>query len=52
MTFNEIIKNVGRNIIFDDNAKRLLELVKSNCADQDLILITGSNFIAKNIYEE
>ena len=52
MTFNEIIKNVGRNIIFDDNVRRLLELVKSNCADQDLILITGSNFIAKNIYEE
>ena len=52
MTFNEISQNVGRNIIFDDNARRLLELVKSNCTDQDLILITGSNFIAKNIYEE
>jgi len=52
MTFNEICQHVGRNIIFDENARRLLELVKSNCTDQDLILITGSNFIAKNIYEE
>tara|TARA_B100001057_G_scaffold458716_1_gene508252 strand:+ start:18025 stop:19227 length:1203 start_codon:yes stop_codon:yes gene_type:complete len=51
MTFNEICQHVGRNIIFDENASRLLELVKSNCTDQDLILITGSNFIAKNIYE-
>ena len=52
MTFNEICQHVGRNIIFDEKARRLLELVKSNCTDQDLILITGSNFIAKNIYEE
>ncbi len=52
MTFDEISQNVGRNFIFDKNAKRLLELVKSECANNDLILITGSNFIAKNIYEE
>ena len=52
MTFNELIQNVGRNIIFDDNAKRLLKAVKKDCTDKDLILITGSNFIAKNIYEK
>ena len=52
MTFNEIIQNVGRNIIFNDSAKRLLEVVKKDSKDQDLILITGSNFIAKNIYEK
>ena len=52
MTFNELIQNVGRNIIFDDNAKRLLKAVKKDCTHKDLILITGSNFIAKNIYEK
>jgi len=52
MKLNELIQNVGRNIIFDENAKRLLEAVKKDCTDKDLILITGSNFIAKNIYEK
>ena len=52
MKLNELIQNVGRNIIFDDNTKRLLEVVKKDCTDKDLILITGSNFIAKNIYEK
>ena len=49
MTKSEIIQNVGRSIIFDKNSKRLLETVKGRCSDQDLILITGSNFIAKSI---
>ena len=52
MTQNEIRRNVGGNIIFDDNTKRLIEVVKKDCTDKDLILITGSNFIAKNIYEK
>ena len=52
MDFNEIIQNVGRSIIFDKNPKRLLDTVKLQCKDQDLILITGSNFIAKSIYEK
>tara|TARA_B100000886_G_scaffold8028_1_gene5143 strand:- start:2515 stop:3717 length:1203 start_codon:yes stop_codon:yes gene_type:complete len=52
MTLNEITQNVGINIIFDHNAKRLLEAVKMDSTDKDLILITGSNFIAKNIYEK
>ena len=52
MDFNEIIQNVGRSIIFDKNPKRLLDTVKLQCQDQDLILITGSNFIAKSIYEK
>ena len=47
MTLNEIRRNVGGNIIFDDNTKRLIEVVKMDCTDKDLILITGSNFIAK-----
>ncbi len=49
MDFNEIIQNVGRSIIFDNNPRRLLDTVKMGCSDQDLILITGSNFIAKSI---
>ena len=49
MTQSEIIKNVGRSIIFDKNPKRLLDTVKGHCSDQDIILITGSNFIAKSI---
>ena len=49
MTQSEIIQNVGRSIIFDKNPKRLLDAVKGHCSDQDLILITGSNFIAKSI---
>jgi|TARA_E500000178_G_scaffold279016_1_gene278668 dihydrofolate synthase/folylpolyglutamate synthase len=49
MGFSEIIQNVGRSIIFDKNPKRLLDTVKMRCSDQDLILITGSNFIAKSI---
>ena len=49
MTQSEIIKNVGRSIIFDKNPKRLLDTVKGRCLYQDIILITGSNFIAKSI---
>ena len=49
MDYSEIIKNVGRSIIFDKNPKRLLESLKARCSDQDIILITGSNFIAKSI---
>ena len=49
MTQSEIIQNVGRSIIFDKNPKRLLDTVKGHCSDQDIILITGSNFIAKSI---
>lgn len=49
MTYSEIVQNVGRNIIFDNNSKRLVETVKANCSAKDLILITGSNFIAKSI---
>ena len=49
MTQSEIIQNVGRSIIFDENPKRLLDTVKGHCSDQDTILITGSNFIAKSI---
>jgi len=49
MTQTEIIQNVGRSIIFDKNPKRLLDTVKGHCSDQDIILITGSNFIAKSI---
>ena len=52
VTYNELIQNVGRNIIYDENAKRLLKAVKKDCTHKDLILITGSNFIAKNIYEK
>ena len=49
MTYSEIVQNVGRNIIFDNNPKRLVETVRANCSEKDLILITGSNFIAKSI---
>jgi len=49
MTQSEIIQNVGRSIIFDENPKRLLDTVKGHCTNQDIILITGSNFIAKSI---
>ena len=49
MTQSEIIQNVGRSIIFDENPKRLLDTVKGHCSNQDMILITGSNFIAKSI---
>jgi dihydrofolate synthase/folylpolyglutamate synthase len=49
MTQSEIIQNVGRSIIFDENPKRLLDTVKGHCSDQDIILVTGSNFIAKSI---
>ena len=49
MDYSEIIQNVGRSIIFDENPKRLLDTVKGRCSDQDIILITGSNFIAKSI---
>ena len=49
MAQSEIIQNVGRSIIFDENPKRLLDTVKGHCSDQDIILITGSNFIAKSI---
>ena len=49
MSYSEIKKNIGENFIFNKNPKKLLETVKANSLETDLVLVTGSNFLAKNI---
>lgn len=51
MSYNEIKKKLRGKIIYNENPKNLLETVKANASENDLILITGSNFLAKKIFK-
>ena len=44
--------NVEGNIIFDKSPKKILNHIKKETSSDDLILITGSNFIAKELFYE
>jgi len=50
MSHNEIEKSIGENINFDINPKRVYSNILSQASSDDLIIITGSNYIAKEIF--
>jgi len=50
MSHNEIEKSIGENINFDINPKRVYSNILSQASYDDLIIITGSNYIAKEIF--
>jgi dihydrofolate synthase/folylpolyglutamate synthase len=52
MTLEEIKSNLKESIKFDENPQRIFKKIKSEASKDDLILITGSNYLAKEIYNE
>ena len=52
MSHNEIEDSIGENINFDKNPNRVYNNILSQASPDDLIIITGSNYIAKEIFYE
>ena len=52
MDLEEINLNFTESIKFDVNSKRIFNKIKTEASKEDLILITGSNYIAKEIFNE
>jgi folylpolyglutamate synthase/dihydropteroate synthase len=52
MGVKEIKSNLGEIINFDENPKRAYSKIKTEASKDDLILVTGSNYIAKEIFNE
>ena len=52
MNLQEIELNIDNNFIFDEDSKKLFNSIKKEASNDDLILITGSNYIAKEIFNE
>ena len=52
MDLEEINLNFAESIKFDVNSKRIFNKIKTEASNDDLILITGSNYIAKEIFNE
>ncbi len=50
MNHNEIEQSIGENINFDINPNRVYSNILSRASSDDLIIITGSNYIAKEIF--
>ena len=50
MNHNEIEQSIGENINFDKNPNRVYSNILSQASSDDLIIITGSNYIAKEIF--
>ena len=50
MNHNEIEQSIGENINFDINPNRVYSNILSQASSDDLIIITGSNYIAKEIF--
>ncbi len=50
MNHIEIEKSIGENINFDKNPKKTYSKILSVASPNDLIIITGSNYIAKEIF--
>ena len=48
----EIEKSIGQKINFDENANRIYKNILSKSSPDDLIIITGSNYIANKIFHE
>ena len=52
MDHDEIEESMGENINFDINPSRIYSNILSQASPNDLILVTGSNYIAKEIFHE
>ena len=52
MNHNEIEESIGENINFNKNPNRVYNNLLSQASPDDLIIITGSNYIAKEIFYE
>ena len=52
MGIKEIKSNLGEIINFDEDSKRLYSRIKTEASNDDLIIVTGSNYIAKEIFNE
>tara|TARA_B100000575_G_scaffold294673_1_gene313032 strand:- start:2584 stop:3789 length:1206 start_codon:yes stop_codon:yes gene_type:complete len=52
ITQDEIKSYMGENINFSSDPKYLYKNLKNKSSEEDLILITGSNFIAKDLFYE
>ena len=52
MNHIEIEDSIGENINFDKNPNRVYNNILSQASPDDLIIITGSNYIAKEIFYE
>ena len=52
MNHIEIEESVGENINFDKNPNRIYRNIFSQASANDLIIIAGSNYIAKEIFHE
>lgn len=52
MDHDEIEESMGENINFDINPSRIYSNILSQASPNDLIVITGSNYIAKEIFHE
>lgn len=52
MNYEEITQCVKENINFDKNPMKVYKEVLKQSSSKDLIIITGSNYIAKEIFHE
>ena len=52
MNYEEITQCVKENINFDRNPMKVYKEVLKQSSSKDLIIITGSNYIAKEIFHE
>ena len=52
MQLEEIKLNLSKNITFDEDPKMIFNKIKAEASKEDLILITGSNYIAKELFNE
>ena len=52
MGVKEIKSNLGEIINFDEDPQRVYSKIKIEASKDDLILVTGSNYIAKEIFNE
>ena len=50
MSHNEIEESIGEKINFDKDPNRVYSNILSQASSDDLIIITGSNYIAKEIF--
>ncbi len=50
MNYFEIEESIGENINFNKNPKKIYSNILSGASSNDLIIITGSNYIAKEIF--
>ena len=52
MGVKEIKLNLGEIINFDEDPQRAYSKIKTEASEDDLILVTGSNYIAKELFNE